>query len=161
MNRIGRWILRMVLALALGACATLPGTDPVQVNVVDIESMEGEGMELRLLVKLRIQNPNDSAVEYDGVYLKVDVLDRTLATGVSSERGSVPRFGETIISVPMTVSALRIALGALEVIGGGRTIEKVNYNLEGKLDGVGWGSHRFRASGQLSLPGTSPAGAKP
>ena len=157
MNRI----LKILVALTVAACATLPGQDPVQVNVVDIESMEGEGMELRLLVKLRIQNPNDSPVEYDGIYLKVDVLDRTLATGVSDQRGSVPRFGETVINVPMTVSALRVALGALEVIGGGRTIEKVNYRLEGKLDGVGWGSHKFQATGQLSLPGTTPAGSKP
>ena len=150
MNRI----LKILLALSLSACATMPGTDPVQVSVVDIESLEGEGMELRLLVQLRVQNPNDSPVEYDGVYLKVDVLDRTLATGVSDQRGTVPRFGETIINVPMSVSALRVALGALEVIGGGRKIEKVNYRLEGKLDGVGWGSHRFTATGQLSLPGT-------
>ena len=157
MNRI----LKILFALSVSACATLPGTDPVQVNVVDIESLEGEGMELRLLVKLRIQNPNEAPVEFDGVYLKVDVLDRTLATGVSDQRGTVPRFGETIISVPMTVSALRVALGALEVIGGGRSIEKVNYNLEGKLDGVGWGSHKFRASGQLSLPASTPAGSKP
>ena len=149
-------ILSILAALMLGACATLPGTDPVQVNVVDIESMEGEGMELRLLVKLRIQNPNDSPVEYDGVYLKVDVLDRTLATGVSDQRGAVPRFGEVILAVPMTVSALRIALGALEVIGGGRKIEKVNYRLEGKLDGVGWGSHKFQATGQLDLPTSKP-----
>jgi len=153
MNRI----LSILAALMLAACATLPGTDPVQVNVVDIESMEGEGMELRLLVKLRIQNPNDSPVEYDGVYLKVDVLDRTLATGVSDQRGAVPRFGEVILAVPMTVSALRVALGALEVIGGGRKIEKVNYRLEGKLDGVGWGSHKFHATGQLALPGTGEA----
>ena len=149
-------ILQALLALALGACATLPGTDPVQVNVVDIESLEGEGMELRLLVKLRIQNPNDSPVEYDGVYLKVDVLDRTLATGVSDVRGAVPRFGEVILAVPMTVSALRVALGALEVIGGGRKIEKVNYRLEGKLDGVGWGSHKFQATGQMALPTSKP-----
>ena len=145
-------ILLVLFALTLSACATLPGTEPVQVNVVDIESRAGEGMELRLLVKLRIQNPNDSPVEYDGIYLKVSVLDRTLATGVSDQRGAVPRFGETILAVPLTVSALRVALGALEVIGGGRTIEKVNYNLEGKLDGVGWGSHKFQATGQFALP---------
>ena len=150
-------ILQVLLVLALSACATLPGTEPVQVNVVDIESLEGEGMELRLLVKLRIQNPNDSPVEYDGVYLKVSVLDRTLATGVSDQRGAVPRFGETILAVPLTVSALRVALGALEVVGGGRTIEKVNYNLEGKLDGVGWGSHKFQATGQFALPSSGQA----
>lgn len=148
-------ILRFLLALTLSACATLPGQEPVQVTVADIESLPGEGMEMRMLVKLRVQNPNDSPVEYDGVYVKVDVLDRTLATGVSDKRGSVPRFGESIISVPLTVSTLRVILGALDVMSGSRRLDKVDYKLEGKLDGVGFGSYRFQATGQLSLPGGS------
>lgn len=157
MNRI----LAIVLAAALGACATLPGTEPVQVTVADIESMEGEGMEMRMLVKLRVQNPNESALEFDGVYIKVEVLDRTLATGVSDQRGTVPRFGETIVAVPLTVSTLRVALGAFEVLSGARTVDKVTYRMEGKLDGIGWGSHRFQATGQLALPGSAtPAGTK-
>jgi len=152
MNRI----LKILLALTLSACATLPGQDPVQVTVADIESMEGEGMEMRMLVKLRVQNPNDSPVEYDGVYIKVEVLDRTLGTGVSDQRGSVPRFGESIIAVPLTISTLRVILGALEFAGGARSVDKVSYRLEGKLDGVGFGSHRFQATGQLALPGPKP-----
>ena len=89
------------------------------------------------------------------------LLDRTLATGVSDQRGTVPRFGETIVAVPLTVSTLRVVLGALEVIGGNKSIEKVNYRMQGKLDGVGWGSHKFQATGQLSLPGSgTPAGTK-
>jgi LEA14-like dessication related protein len=157
MNRI----LKILLALTLSACATLPGTEPVQVTVADIESMEGEGMEMRMLVKLRVQNPNEAPLEFDGVYIKVDVLDRTLATGVSDQRGTVPRFGETIVAVPLTVSTLRVALGALEVMTGARTIDKVTYRMEGKLDGIGWGSHRFQATGQLAIPGSgTPAGTK-
>ena len=157
MNRIPK----ILLALTLSACATLPGQEPVQVTVADIESMEGEGMELRMLVKLRVQNPNEAPLEFDGVYIKVDVLDRTLATGVSDQRGTVPRFGETIVAVPLTVSTLRVALGALEVMTGARTIDKVTYRMEGKLDGIGWGSHRFQATGQLAIPGSgTPAGTK-
>ena len=41
--------------------------DPLQVTVAGVESIPGEGMELRLLVKLRVQNPNDLPVEYNGV----------------------------------------------------------------------------------------------
>jgi LEA14-like dessication related protein len=149
MNRI----VMLIAALALSACATLPGQEPVQVTVADIEAMEGQGMEVRMLVKLRVQNPNDSPVEYDGVYVKVEVLDRTLGTGVSDERGTVPRFGESIIAVPLTISTLRVILGALEFAGGTRSVDKVNYKLEGKLDGVGFGSYRFQATGQLALPG--------
>ena len=71
--------------------------------------MKGEGLELRLMVKLRVQNPNDAPFEYDGTYVKVDVQYRTFATGVSDESGSVPRFGEAVIKVPLTVSMFRMA----------------------------------------------------
>src|SRR5262245_28814959 len=106
MRNLGFAVLAFLLSVLLGACATLPGQEPLQVTVADIESLPGEGLEVRMLVKLRVQNPNDSAVDFDGVYVKVEVLDNTLATGVSDQRGTVPRYGETIVGVPMTVSTL-------------------------------------------------------
>jgi hypothetical protein len=80
--------------------------DPVRVNLVGLEPLQGEGFELRFAVRLRVQNPNDSAIDYDGVALELDVNDKSFATGVSDSKGSVPRFGETVISVPVTVSAI-------------------------------------------------------
>src|SRR6187455_2389075 len=117
--------LILVLCLLLGACATVPGRDALQVAVAGIESLPGEGMELRMLVKLRVQNPNDAPLDYDGVYLRLDVLDKTFATGVSSERGTVPRFGETVIGVPVTVSAMRMVGYALRMLDG-KPIDKLN-----------------------------------
>ena len=143
--------LILVLCLLLGACATVPGRDALQVAVAGIESLPGEGMELRMLVKLRVQNPNDAPLDYDGVYLRLDVLDKTFATGVSSERGTVPRFGETVIGVPVTVSAMRMVGYALRMLDG-KPIDKLNYRLEGKLSGTGFGSTRFEAQGELALP---------
>ena len=107
---------------------------------------------MRMLVKLRVQNPNDGPVDYDGVYVKLDVQDRTFASGVSGERGSVPRFGESVIAVPVTVSTLRLVLQAAGFMLDGRTTEKLNYRLEGKLDGPTFGSTRFKAQGEFLLP---------
>jgi LEA14-like dessication related protein len=153
-------ILAIVAALGLSTCASLQ-RDPVQVTVADIESLPGEGLEFRMLVKLRVQNPNDAPVEYDGVYLKLDVQNRTFATGVSDERGNVPRFGETIIGVPVTVSALRLAAHALGFMLDGMATDKVSYKLEEKLDGPVFGSTRFQANGEFSLPTATPSGSKP
>ena len=147
--------LKIAMAFALSACAGLTGRDPVDVTVADIESLPGEGMEMRMLVKLRVQNPNDVPIEYNGVYLKVDVLDKPFASGVSDERGTVPRFGESIISVPLTVSALRVALQAAGMLGTGASFDKVQYKMEGKLGGPAFGSTKFQAQGELTLPGTS------
>ena len=75
-------------------------------NVVGVESLKGEGLELRFLIKLRVQNPNDSPIEYDGISIELDVNGKTLASGVSGERGTVPRFGEAIVTVPVSISAI-------------------------------------------------------
>ena len=150
----------MIVALAVTACAGLQPRDPVQVTVAGIESLPGEGLELRMMVKLRVQNPNDTPVEYDGVYLKLDVLDKTFATGVSDERGSIPRFGESLISVPVTVSALRMVSHALGMLDG-KPIDKVSYKLDGKLSGLTFGSTRFQAQGEFALPAATSPFTKP
>ena len=150
-NAILRTATTLLVALMLGACAAMPGREPLQVTVAGIEELPGQGMELRMLVKLRVQNPNDAPLEYDGVYVKVVVLDSTFATGVSDERGSVPRFGETVIGVPVTVSVFRVALNALRVFNG-QPVDKVRYRLEGKLSGEGFGSTSCESRGELRLP---------
>jgi LEA14-like dessication related protein len=142
-----------VIAAVLGACASMPQRDPPQVTVAGIESMQGEGLELRMLLKLRVQNPNDMPIDYDGVYVKLEVQDKTFATGVSDARGTVPRFGETVLSVPVTASMLSVmrqVLGAMD--SKLPPPEKIRFSLEGKLNGTGFNALRFRSQGELKLP---------
>lgn len=151
---VRRFIPSFALAfalLALAGCATLQGRDPIQVTVAGIEPLQGQGLELRMLVKLRVQNPNDAAVDYDGVAVEMKVQGKTFATGVSDAGGSVPRFGEGIVSVPVTVSAFRMARQAVDMIqrGGKGTI---TYELLGKLNGSAFNSVRFRTQGEFDLP---------
>ena len=90
-------------------------------TVAGIEPLEGQGMELRLMVKLRVQNPNDAQIDYNGVALTMDVQGKTLASGVSDATGSVPRFGEAVIDVPVTISAFRMVRQAMGMAQGGGT----------------------------------------
>lgn len=147
-------------ALTLGACAGVQRHEPVQVTVADIESLPAEGLELRMMVKLRVQNPNDAPVEYDGVYVKLEVLDKSFATGVSDEHGSIPRFGESIIGVPVTVSMVRMAVNALSTLDG-QPIDKITYKLDGKLSGPAFGLMRFQVQGEFAMPGGTPPLTKP
>ena len=151
-----RLALLVLVAALLAACAALQTRDPLQVTVAGIEPLQGQGMELRMLVKLRVQNPNDAAIDFNGVALKLEVQGKTFATGVSDESGSVPRFGETVIGVPVTTSAMRMvrqALGMMEGQGTGR----ITYSLTGKLNGPAFGAVRFETSGDLQLPTAPPA----
>ena len=145
--------LLSVLLLVLSGCAAFSQRDPLNVQVAGIQPLPGEGLELRMNVKLRIQNPNDMALDYNGVALDLEVNGRRLASGVSDARGSVPRFGETVLSVPVTVSAFsaaRQALGLAEHIG----LDEVPYVLRGKLAGGLFGTQRFVEKGTLELPDT-------
>jgi LEA14-like dessication related protein len=149
------WLL--LAALMLSACASMPSKDPLQVSVAGIEPMPGEGMELRLLVKLRIQNPNDAPIEFNGVALNLDVMGRDFASGVSDQAGTVPRFGEAIVAVPVTVSLMRMARQVIGMLDG-KPVDKVTYSLSGKLNGVSlFGTQRFSSQGELELPkGAAP-----
>jgi hypothetical protein len=135
--------------ILLSACAALPGSDPLRVNVVGIDPLDGAGLELRLAVKLRLQNPNDAAVAFDGTALELEVNGRTLATGVSDQKGSVPRFGETLLTIPITISAFNAIRQAL-VLADGTARDEVPYVLRGKLAGGTFGSQRFTQEGALS-----------
>jgi LEA14-like dessication related protein len=142
----------LAMLLALGGCATLAGRDPLQINVVGLEPIEGQGLEFRMALKLRVQNPNDNAISYDGVGLQLELNGRPFATGVSDQAGTVPRFGEVVLSVPVSVSAfsaMRQALG----LAAGSTLENVPYALSGRLGGGPFGGTRFADKGRLSLPG--------
>ena len=157
-----RWAaLLTAVVLVLGGCASLQSGDPLQVTVAGIEPLQGEGLELRMLVKLRVQNPNSEPLNFDGAYLKLEVLDKTFATGVSDQTGSVPRFGEAVIAVPVTVSAFRMVRYALGMLDG-KPVDKVNFELSGKLNRSTFSAVRFKSSGQIDLrAATAPAADAP
>jgi LEA14-like dessication related protein len=157
---IAAMTLTVVAAVAQLGCATLKGADPLQVTVAGIEPLEGQGMEMRLLVKLRFQNPNDAPVDYTGVAVEMSVKGKTLATGVSDAIGSVPRFGETIISVPITISAFRMVSGALGMLQSSGNGGPITYEMKGKLSTSGFTATHFQTHGEFELPAAAAAGAE-
>ena len=138
-------------SLMLAGCASLAYREPVRINVVGLEPIPGEGMEMRFKVKLRVQNPNETAIDFDGLALDLDLNGRPFASGVSDRTGSVARFGEALIEIPVSVSAIAVVRQALGVIEGDGKAE-VPYALRGRLAGGLLGGMRFSDSGTLKLP---------
>lgn len=144
----------ILMLLSLSACALFPQRDPLNINVVGIEPLPSQGMELRFAVKLRLQNPNETTIDYNGVALDLEVNGHTLATGVSDQSGSIPRFSEGVLSVPVSISAfsvLRQTLGLSQT----QRLDNLPYVLKGKLAGGLFGTMRFVDRGTLDLPGAS------
>lgn len=135
----------------LVGCAGMGLREPMQVNLVGLDPLPGEGMEIRMAAKLRVQNPNDTALDYDGVSIALDLRGNTFATGVSAERGSVPRFGETVITVPVSVSALAAVRQFIGMATTNQQKPAADYALRGRLSSSGLGSVRFEAKGEIDL----------
>ncbi|WP_085586042.1 MULTISPECIES: LEA type 2 family protein [unclassified Pseudomonas] len=149
-------LLLSLLVLSLSACALFPSRDPVNINVVGLEPLPSQELEMRFALKLRVQNPNETAIDYNGIALDLEVNGRPLASGVSDQSGSIPRFSEAVVSVPVSVSAfsvLRQTLGLSQT----QNLDNLPYVLRGKLAGGAFGTMRFTDRGKLSLPRASAA----
>jgi hypothetical protein len=144
----------LAAALGLAACASLPNRDPLAIDVAGIEPRPGEGLELRLAVKVRIQNPNDAAVQFTGAALSLDLNGRRLASGVSAEVGAVPRYGEAVLTIPVTISAFNMARQVL-AFANAANVDDIPYRVRGKLEGGVLGTRRFADSGTFELPASA------
>jgi len=143
--------LGLSLLCVVAGCASLLNSDPLTIDVAGIEPLPSEGLELRLAVTIRIQNPNDAAVEYTGAALSLDLNGHNLASGVSDTVGTVPRYGETTFTVPVTISALDMVRQVFGFIGADESGE-VSYRVRGKLEGGIFGTRRFSDEGTMQLP---------
>jgi LEA14-like dessication related protein len=154
----GILVLALSALLAMAGCASLTGNDPLIVTLAGLDSLPSEGMEARMAVKLRVQNPNNAPVDYDGVAVTLELRGLDFASGVSDAQGSVPRFGESVLVVPVTVSAWAMVKQVYSFAMGDRT--KLDFLARGKLSGSGFGSTRFESKGEFELP-TGMSGPAP
>jgi len=143
--------LALIASLAAAGCATLPSSDPLSITVAGIEPLPGEGLELRLAVQVRIQNPNDASIDYTGAALNLDLNGRKLASGVSDAIGTVPRYGEAVLTIPVTISAIAMARQALGFANAPNE-RNVSYRVRGKLEAGLFGTRRFEDEGTFELP---------
>jgi hypothetical protein len=144
--------IALLAALALvPGCAGLTGQPAPRVNLAGIDSLPGEGLELRFMLKLRVQNPGDAELRYDGVWAEVELQGQPLASGGAPVTGMVPRFGEAVVMLPVTASGLSIARQAINLFRSsreGKEVVPVTYVLRGRL-----GGRDFESRGEIDLRG--------
>ncbi len=146
-----RIFLSIAILLWLSACATMALREPLQVSIAGLEPLPSEGLEARFLMKLRVQNPNQAALTYNGISVDLDLAGRDFAMGVTNTPGEIPGFGEAVIQVPVTVPVTAILYQVLGITQG-KPIEGLQYHLRGRVGGVGVGGVSFDKEGEWRLP---------
>ena len=148
---IRRAVLLTFVGAVLAACAGTGLREPLRVNLAGLESIPGEGMEARFLAKIRVQNPNEVAIAYNGISAQLDLNGKSFASGVSDASGEIPRFGEGVIDMPLTVPATAIVGQVLGIVTGG-VPTKGTYHVRGFINTGTFGRAPFDSTGEVDLP---------
>ncbi|MFY8082898.1 MAG: LEA type 2 family protein [Rubrivivax sp.] len=146
-----------VAACLTTGCALLPwSASAPSVHLLSIERLQGEPLERRFELSLRIQNPNPKPMDFKGMALTLELNNRTVATGVTDATGSVPAHGDTVMKVAVTVSAVP---ETLQMLGLNDRLPRADlpYTLTGRFTGgtlqrVLGTEARFESMGSVRWP---------
>ena len=159
-----RRLLILCCAGMLTACASMLGLEKPQVALAGLDLQEIGLFEQRFLVTLRVTNPNDRAVSVDGVEFSLDLNGEKFASGVGSDKVTLPQHGDALVRLTVATSLGRVwkQLRALQSLD-----KPLTYRITGRLYAP-WlpGGVPFDNSGELPalgelLPDTPAKSTRP
>jgi LEA14-like dessication related protein len=149
MLRFWMGMATIVAAALSGGCAALsPLSEPPRVVLVDLQLAGSTVLEQRYLLTLRVQNPNATPLDIDGLSLELALNHQPFLSGVSDQAVVVPAYGEALTRLEASSTLLGIVrqVEALERTGSGR----FSYELNGGISLRGYpGAVRFSHRGDL------------
>lgn len=148
-RRLAGLAVAMLGLTALGGCAGLRlGMQKPEVSVANIRLLDGNLLEQRFLLTLRVMNPDTSEIAIEGLTFKVDLNGQPFAKGVGNQPVVVPRLGEAMVEVTATTGLG----GLLRQFKAFKGREKVDYRISGRLVTGNFGGIDFDQTGEVELP---------
>jgi LEA14-like dessication related protein len=121
------WALASLLWIA--GCATT-SLEPPHLSVVSVRMQSADLFSQKLLVRMRVVNPNDRALPIKGLSYRIEVGESELANGASDAPFVVPAMGEAEFDVQVNAN---LASTLLKIYRGGSAPKKLDYRLVGKV----------------------------
>ncbi|HEY9149391.1 MAG: LEA type 2 family protein [Gammaproteobacteria bacterium] len=146
----------LLLVLSLTACAWLPQKPQApRVSLVSVQLISMELLEQRYGLTLRIQNPNDFALNIQGLDFEVELNRMPFASGVAGHHVAVPAFGEALMQVEVSSSVWSLARQLREM--GEARQEEFHYRIHGRMSlGRRLTAIPFESAGTIPLIPTTP-----
>ncbi|MGI9591597.1 MAG: LEA type 2 family protein [Myxococcota bacterium] len=105
--------------------------EPPDVTLANLVPVGASPFEARVRADLRLQNPNDFPITFDGMRFDLEVNEQPFLRAVSDQEITLPRLGEAVVSVEgttTTVSLWRQIRGLASDPAAG-----IRYRMEGRL----------------------------
>lgn len=126
------FLVSLAFFFAIQGCASLsPDYDKPKVDVVGVESAEGDGRPLRFRIKLRILNPNSEPLKLSGIYYVLKIAGFDVVSGTAKDLPNIEGFSEEIITVNAAASLINSIRLVTELINKPR--DELHYELRAKL----------------------------
>lgn len=151
-----RFLQITVIAVLIGlvqACANLPigQFDEPEVELLALEPIASQGLEARFLMRLRIVNPNDIALDVEGMAYEVFIRDSKILTGVSNEPLRVEAYGESVAELEVAAGMLN-SLALLRDLMSNPPDGGLPYRLNAKISRKGLiGALRVTREGAINM----------
>lgn len=125
---------RRLFALSLGTlllagCAVLPRFEAPHLSVVSLKMQSADLFSQRVLVRMRVQNPNTRELPVKGISYRIEINDSELGRGLASAPFVVPAMGEAEFDVQVTTNLA----GLLGKLLAKRGSDSLDYRLVGEV----------------------------
>jgi LEA14-like dessication related protein len=150
-SRTLRLVVLPLLVAGMVGCASLSSTrEPVRVTISELRLIEATMLEQVYGLTLRVQNPNQTPIEFAGMSFELQINGRAFGSGVSDSKVTIPAFGDAKVDVRLVSTLFRLfrQLEALQRETGG----PLSYEISGRIalaNRFGWLS--FQENGELDL----------
>ncbi len=97
------WTLSTVALLCAG-CSSMGSLEPPDVTLAGVQLTEVTMFETTIETRLRIGNPNNESLTFDGASFKLELEDRKVGRGMTPERFTIPRLSTEVVDVTFHVN---------------------------------------------------------
>jgi LEA14-like dessication related protein len=122
------WLV--AIASLLAGCASVQNLEPPELSLVSLKMQSADIFSQRLLVRMRVMNPNDRELPVKSITYRIEINEAQLGEGESDAAFVVPAKGEA--EFDMTVTA-NLASVVSKFLARGSKPESLDYRLVGSV----------------------------
>src|SRR3954466_4491414 len=128
-SRARAWVALLGASFLVGGCASTFKLEAPKLSVVSMNVQSADLFSQRMLVRMRVLNPNARELSVKGINYRIEVDGAELAQGLADKPFVVPAMGEAEFDVQVTANLAN----ALTQILGHKSRDTLDYRLIGSV----------------------------
>ena len=122
--------LAIAALVALAGCASTLNIEPPQLSVISMKVQSADIFSQRMLVRMRVVNPNARELPVKGITYRIEVNDAELAQGLTDTPFVVPAMGEAEFDVQVTAN---LATALSQILSRKGSSDSLDYRMVGSV----------------------------